>query len=88
MGLGFTVGAILAGAGVLWAKQRLDDYEARVVAKALGMVRDITQVRAATPPSTTPHLDAIAAIDAAWESGRKRRLADEADKRFNKELDK
>lgn len=52
------------------------------------IVRDISQVRAATPPSITPHLDAIAAADAAWEFGRKQRLAAEADKRFNKEMDK
>lgn len=85
-GLGFSLGAGLAAAGVLWAKQQLDAYEARVVEKALGMVRDITQVRAATPPSITPHLDAIAAEEAAWALGRKKRLAAESDARFNEKM--
>lgn len=90
--LGVVLGAVLAALGVLWARQQLDGHDARVraeaVTHALGMVRDITQVRAATPPSTTPHLDAIQAETAAWELGRKKRLAAESDERFGKELGK
>lgn len=69
----------------LWAAE-LTAAEYRITERALGMVRDITQVRAATPPSLTPHLDAIAAEKAAWELGRQKQLAAESDKRFNADM--
>lgn len=62
-GLGFIVGAALAGLGVIWARHVLDGYtehvKAEAVSAALGMVKDITQTRAAMPASAHPILDAI-----------------------------
>lgn len=77
------------------AEQRIAaNVEARVKAEAvreavehaLGMVKDITQVRAATPPSITPHLDAIEAETAAFRLRRERDLAAASDARFNEIL--
>lgn len=65
------------------AEQRIT---ATAVEKALGMVKDITQVRAATPPSITPHLDAIEAETAAFRLRRERDLAAASDARFNETL--
>jgi hypothetical protein len=84
-GLGFVLGAVLAAGGVLWAKQQLDNYEARVVEKALGMVRDITQVRAATPPSLHPILDAIEAEKALFDLTRQRELQGKIGRTLDKE---
>lgn len=55
---------------------------------ALGMVRNITQVRGATPVSLTPKLDAIEAEKAAFDLSRYKENALASDKRFNKEMDK
>lgn len=61
----------------------LDAMEQRWTEKALGMVRDITQTRAAAPVSLTPKLDAIEAERAAWEFAHLRETHEASLQRFN-----
>lgn len=65
----------------------IEVVKAEALQAALGMVRDITQVRAATPVSLTPKLDAIEAERAAWAFSREKQIAEASDKRFNDEMD-
>lgn len=91
IGAGLGVGLALASAAVMLALgfaflAYLREAEYRVAERVAAIVRDIAQVRAATPPSITPHLDAIEAERAAWALGREKRLAAASDQRFNETL--
>lgn len=99
LGTGLGIGLTLAGLALAYARKReraadraelvaafnlaLAAMEERLTEKALGMARDITQVRAATPVSLTPKLDAIEAEKAAFDFAAHRQMTEEHLRRFN-----